>query len=89
MQNLHDITGIAVDTLQGRPLSRFSLEERFQWTEKRQTTEEEDIAYYLLGILNVSLPLIYGEGRNNIMRRLRTVIKDKESEKDRLQSTGE
>jgi hypothetical protein len=89
MHNIHEITGIAVDALQGRSLEDFSTEKRFQWVEKRETTEEEDIAYCLLGIFNVSLPLIYGEGRENAMRRLRREIRDKASDKAGSQLTGE
>ncbi|KAF1814281.1 HET-domain-containing protein [Eremomyces bilateralis CBS 781.70] len=75
-RNICDRTGIAIAALQGRPLHDFSVEERFRWVEKRQTTKEEDIAYCLLGIFNVFLPLIYGEGREHAMRRLRREIED-------------
>jgi hypothetical protein len=33
------------------------------WTATRETTRIEDIAYSLLGIFDVSMSLIYGEGR--------------------------
>jgi hypothetical protein len=49
-QQITDVTGIAIEALRGRILSEFSLEERFLWAEKRQTTQEEDKAYCLLGI---------------------------------------
>ncbi len=29
---------------------------------RKKTTRKEDIAYYLLGIFNVNMPLLYGEG---------------------------
>ena len=35
-----------------------------------QTTEEEDGAYSLLGILNMFMPLIYGESKSSALRRL-------------------
>jgi hypothetical protein len=38
---------------------------------KRETKHEEDMAYSLLGIFGIFLPLIYGEGRENAFRRLR------------------
>jgi hypothetical protein len=75
-QQIVGTTGIAIDALRGRPLSQFSIEERFSWTEKRQTTMEEDQAYCLLGIFGVFLPLIYGEGLSNAIRRLRKEIKE-------------
>jgi hypothetical protein len=55
---IHDITGIAVQALQGSPLSQFSNHERRSWAEKRETTIEEDQIYCLLGIFDISLPLM-------------------------------
>ena len=48
------------------------------WAETRQTTRKEDIAYSLLGIFDVYMPLIYGEGRENAVGRLREAIERKE-----------
>ena len=67
---IHEITGITDSALQGAPLSQFSVEERFSWIEHRQTKLEEDKAYSLLGIFDVSMPLIYGEGRKKAFKRL-------------------
>jgi hypothetical protein len=67
---VQEITGIPLGALHGESLDKFSVDERMQWAGSRQTTEEEDTAYCLLGIFDVSLPLIYGEGRNKAMRRL-------------------
>ena len=53
------------------------------WAENRQTTRKEDKAYSLLGIFDVFMPLIYGEGRDNAFKRLWEEI-DKPS-KGRLQ----
>jgi hypothetical protein len=44
------------------------------WTEKRETTRKEDKAYSLLGIFDVYMPLIYGEGRESAFKRLREEI---------------
>jgi hypothetical protein len=44
------------------------------WAGRRQTTREEDKAYSLLGIFDVHMPLIYGEGRENALKRLREEI---------------
>jgi hypothetical protein len=46
------------------------------WAEERQTTEEEDGAYCLLGIFGIFMPLIYGEGRANALNRLRKAINE-------------
>jgi len=69
-RQIYEITGIAVEALQGRHLDDFSVEERLRWGEKRQTTEEEDKAYCLLGIFGVFMYLIYGEGQASAMKRL-------------------
>jgi hypothetical protein len=85
-RQMHKITGIAVKALRGSYLGEFSVEERFRWGEMRQTTEEEDKAYCLLGIFGVFLPLIYGEGHASAMTRLRREIT--ESGKSIQQSLG-
>ena len=76
-QQIHEITGIAVKALQGQ-LSQFSDNERRMWAANRETTIEEDQVYCLLGIFDVYLPLIYGEGKEHAFRRLQDEI-DKRS----------
>jgi hypothetical protein len=73
-RQIHEITGIALSALQGAPLSQFGVDERLAWAKNRQTTRKEDETYSLLGIFNVYMPLIYGEGRNNAFTRLRDEI---------------
>ena len=73
-QQIHEITGIAASALQGTPLSQFSVDERLSWIERRQTKLDEDKAYSLLGIFDVHIPLIYGEGRESAFKRLREEI---------------
>ena len=76
-RQIHEITGIALPALQGTtPLSQFSVDERFRWAQSRQTTREEDWAYSLLGIFDIFMPLIYGEGREKAVVRLRKEIKE-------------
>ncbi|KAH0550954.1 hypothetical protein GP486_007681, partial [Trichoglossum hirsutum] len=78
-RTLHDITGIATQVLRGSPLSYFSTDERMSWAAKRQTKREEDAAYSLLGIFNIHMPLIYGEGGQKALSRLLKEIKDNNS----------
>ena len=75
-QQIVKITGVNAEALRGKRLSDFSIQDRLSWAEKRQTTLEEDKAYCLLGIFGTSLPLIYGEGQSNAMRRLRKAIEE-------------
>jgi heterokaryon incompatibility protein (HET) len=73
-RHIHEATGIPVKALRGSPLSDFGIPERMTWAEKRETTRKEDKAYSLLGIFDVYMPLIYGEGRENAFKRLRDEI---------------
>ncbi|MCJ1438071.1 hypothetical protein MMC27_007458 [Xylographa pallens] len=74
-QQLFNITGVALAALRGDPLDSFSVEQRMAWAEKRTTKKEEDIAYSLLGIFNVFMPPIYGEGTKHAFYRLNEEIK--------------
>jgi hypothetical protein len=67
---LHKATGIAVQALRGSGLWFFTVTERMAWAADRETTIEEDQAYSLLGIFDVYMPLIYGEGKEHAFRRL-------------------
>jgi Heterokaryon incompatibility protein (HET) len=78
-RSITDITGIPVKALRGCSLSSFSVAERLSWQDSRETKRKEDKAYSLLGIFDVSMPLIYGEGREKAFKRLREEI-DKVSE---------
>jgi hypothetical protein len=73
-RHIHEIAGIPVKVLRGGPLSDFGVTDRMLWADKRETTREEDKAYSLLGIFDVHMPLIYGEGRDNALARLREEI---------------
>ena len=74
MEDIHNITKIPIQVLQGCPLASFSTDERMSWAEGRETKREEDAAYSLLGIFDVYMPLIYGEGRENAIARLERKI---------------
>jgi hypothetical protein len=78
---IHDITRIPMDALRGGQLAAHSIEERFSWAEHRQTTRQEDGAYCLLGIFGVHAPPIYGEGKENALRRLKREITNSQAEK--------
>ena len=73
-RHLCEITKIPSKALRGSHLAEFSITERMSWAETRQTTREEDMAYSLLGIFDVYMPLIYGEGRENAVGRLREAV---------------
>ncbi|KAI8939146.1 hypothetical protein NX059_004980 [Plenodomus lindquistii] len=73
-RQIHEVTGIATRALQGAPLCEFTIEERLSWTRSRQTTYKEDKAYSLLGMFDICMPLLYGEGEEKAFRRLRRKI---------------
>ncbi|KAH8783638.1 hypothetical protein BGZ57DRAFT_1015159 [Hyaloscypha finlandica] len=73
-RQIHETTGIPLTALQGAPLSQFGVDKRLSWAEKRQTMRKEDKAYSLLGIFDVYIPLIYSEGIDNALTRLREAI---------------
>jgi hypothetical protein len=50
------------------------IAERMRWAAHRETTREEDIAYCLLGIFKVNMPIIYGEGKTKAFKRLQYEI---------------
>ena len=76
---IYEITKVPVQALSGSKLSEYSVSERFSWAESRQTTREEDRAYCLLGVFGVYLPLIYGEGEENALDRLKDAVAIKNS----------
>lgn len=71
---LSDITGIDQAVLRGANLADVSVARRMSWASRRQTSRGEDMAYALLGIFDVNIPLIYGEGRLKSFQRLQEAI---------------
>ncbi|KAK1832977.1 heterokaryon incompatibility protein-domain-containing protein [Podospora conica] len=51
------------------------LAQRMSWASSRTTTRTEDIAYCLLGIFQINMPLLYGEGDRAFIRLQEEIIK--------------
>ncbi|KFA71531.1 hypothetical protein S40288_06837 [Stachybotrys chartarum IBT 40288] len=69
------ITGIDRMCLQReRRLDEYSIAQRMAWAASRSTTRDEDMAYCLLGLFNIAMPLLYGEGGQRAFRRLQEEI---------------
>ena len=49
-------------------LHNFSVAQRMSWASARETRRREDLAYCLLGIFDVKLPVLYGEGKRAFLR---------------------
>lgn len=68
------ITNISVDVLRNAAsMYRLSVAQRMSWAASRQTTRAEDTAYCLLGIFNVNMPMMYGEGTRAFIRLQETI----------------
>jgi Heterokaryon incompatibility protein (HET) len=74
-QEIHEITDIPITALHGTSLSHFPVDERLRWAAKRDTKRKEDKAYCLLGIFDIFMPLIYGEGDNAFIRLKKKINK--------------
>lgn len=73
-EHIHYVTKIPVEALRGSLLSTFTTDERFAWAATRYTTIEEDAAYCLLGLFDIQMPLLYGEGGQKALARLRRKV---------------
>lgn len=76
VDKISEFTGIARSALLGRALQDFNIAQRMSWARSRQATREEDIAYSMLGMFDIHMPLLYGEG-SNAYRRLQEHILEK------------
>ncbi|KAK4896400.1 hypothetical protein LTR27_005612 [Elasticomyces elasticus] len=56
-------------------LSKFSIAQRMSWAASRKTSRLEDVAYSLLGIFDVNMTLLYGEGDKAFARLQEEIIK--------------
>ncbi|KAJ4297199.1 hypothetical protein N0V88_004117 [Collariella sp. IMI 366227] len=71
------ITGIPTSFLLGiSELHHASVAQRMSWAAHRITKRKEDMAYCLLGIFGVSMPMIYGEGDRAFRRLQEQIMKD-------------
>ncbi|KAM7198947.1 hypothetical protein V8F33_004684 [Rhypophila sp. PSN 637] len=74
---ISSITRIPEDVLAGgdcQPPAR-SLAEILSWASRRETTILEDGAYSVLGLLDINMPLLYGEGERAFLRLQEELLK--------------
>ncbi|KDR71125.1 hypothetical protein GALMADRAFT_806602 [Galerina marginata CBS 339.88] len=74
--NISRITGIAFEALSRKSTKYFSIAQRMSWAAKRKTTRVEDIAYCLMGIFDVNMPTLYGEGKKAFIRLQQEILKN-------------
>ena len=61
-------TGIPVDALRNFKTQQQKIAQIMSWAAGRKTTRIEDRAYSLLGLFEINMPLLYGEGDNAFVR---------------------
>jgi hypothetical protein len=74
-------TGIRLECLfHNWALSAACIAERMSWAATRKCSRVEDMAYSLLGIFNVNMPLLYGEGKKAFLRLQEEIVKKSDDE---------
>ncbi|RAK97676.1 uncharacterized protein BO80DRAFT_496056 [Aspergillus ibericus CBS 121593] len=61
-------------------LEKFSIAKRMSWASGRVTTRREDISYCLMGIFDVNMPLLYGEGEKAFIRLQEEIMKNSDDQ---------
>ncbi|KAH8649425.1 heterokaryon incompatibility protein-domain-containing protein [Tricladium varicosporioides] len=74
-QIISKATGIPTDILLGGDLEGASVAQKMSWAAKRETTRVEDLAYCLMGIFGINMPLLYGERERAFTRLQEEIIK--------------
>jgi hypothetical protein len=76
LEELADATGIPNYILEdSRSISEVSVAERMSWAAHRDSTRVEDVAYCLLGIFDIHMPLLYGEGEKAFIRLQEQILR--------------
>ncbi|KAI0871243.1 heterokaryon incompatibility protein-domain-containing protein [Hypoxylon argillaceum] len=75
-KDICEITHIPIGALSNRnKVLNYSVAQRMSWAADRQTSRQEDIAYSLLGIFGINMPLLYGEGLRAFIRLQEEIMK--------------
>ena len=74
VDKISSITGIPGEALRTGDLNSYSVAQKMAWAAKRVTTRPEDQAYCLMGLFDVNMPLLYGEGGYRAFVRLQEEI---------------
>ncbi|KAK4554900.1 hypothetical protein LTR86_008048 [Recurvomyces mirabilis] len=65
---LEDVAGIPSECIDYGTTTTYSIAQKMSWAANRRATRIEDVAYSLLGLLNINMPLLYGEGARAFTR---------------------
>jgi hypothetical protein len=69
-------TNISSSTLKEEFLYQIHIDEQMRWIEHRETGQEKNKAYLLLGIFSISMVLIYGKGVVKAFDRLQDKVRE-------------
>lgn len=72
---LWEKTGIEPEVLSTGVFDHVSIAMRMSWAAGRKTTRVEDAAYCLMGMFDVNMPLLYGEGKKSFLRLQEEIMK--------------
>lgn len=73
--DIEDWTTIPSAVLMTGTLTNYSVAKIMSWAAGRKTTRVEDMAYSLLGLFGVSMPMVYGEGEKAFTRLQLEIMK--------------
>ncbi|EIW81377.1 hypothetical protein CONPUDRAFT_20846, partial [Coniophora puteana RWD-64-598 SS2] len=74
LKRLSEITHIPAEDIAHFKPGTDRISEKMMWAARRRTTRAEDVAYSLIGIFDVSIPIIYGEGERAFFRLMEAII---------------
>ncbi|PGH34424.1 hypothetical protein GX50_02792 [[Emmonsia] crescens] len=75
------ITGIPVKVLTGELAPQeLSIAQRMSWASRRTTTKVEDIAYSLLKLFDINMPILYGEKEKAFIRLQEEIMKQSDDQ---------
>jgi hypothetical protein len=72
---IEELTGIPRYVLATGELRQSSVAQKMSWAAGRTTTRSEDVAYSLMGLFNVHMPMLYGEGSKSFQRLQEEIIR--------------
>ncbi len=70
-----DTTKISASYFATGDLTMFSAAQKLSWAADRVTTRPEDMAYSLLGLFDINMPLLYGEGSRAFLRLQEEILR--------------
>ncbi|KAM0429700.1 hypothetical protein ACHAPT_006306 [Fusarium lateritium] len=69
-------------------LDTFAVSVKMSWAASRVTTRKEDAAYCLLGLFNINMPMLYGEGDKAFLRLQEAIVRQSKDQSILLWRAG-